>query len=454
MTSGDRGIQLIECTHDEVEGKRWGDPISERRQAELQARLDAWNAPQAVQSTSKGPFDGERLTGADVFYLAMLLNFQGPMLIGPLPLEGADLSEAHLEGAVLTQSHLEGVNLNDAHLEGAYLGEVHLNGAQLVRAHLDGAYLSQVRLGYAVLMSAHLDGADVSWAQAEGVYLSHAHLKNANLSFARLEGANLNNVHLEGANLDNVHLEGVDLSGAHLEGARLTGCWLESRSTLKGASVDHMTMFGDIHWGGVGAVDLTQIDWERVAMLGDERGVGLLAGAGAHAAVVRAYRQLATQLRAQGMTEVADRFAHRARTRERWAYLSSLLHDWNRPWRWPGGLLRYVGSAALALLAGYGFRPGRTLFWYVLTVLTFMDAYLLVTYGVPLFGLTEPSGTQPLHWYEALVLSAASFHGRGFFPQGINLGDPVAILAAGEAVIGLFVEISFIATFTQRYFAR
>lgn len=35
-----------------------------------------------------------------------------------------------------------------------------------------------------------------------------------------------------------------------------------------------------------------------------------------------------------------------------------------------------------------------------------------------------------------------------------SLGDPVAILAAFEAVVGLFIEITFIATFTQRFFAR
>jgi hypothetical protein len=59
---------------------------------------------------------------------------------------------------------------------------------------------------------------------------------------------------------------------------------------------------------------------------------------------------------------------------------------------------------------------------------------------------------QPVNWYEALVLSVSAFHGRGFFQPLQNPGDPVAILAAAEAVIGLLIEISFIATFTQRFF--
>jgi hypothetical protein len=33
-----------------------------------------------------------------------------------------------------------------------------------------------------------------------------------------------------------------------------------------------------------------------------------------------------------------------------------------------------------------------------------------------------------------------------------SLGDSVAILVTAEAVIGLMIEISFIATFTQRLF--
>ena len=47
-----------------------------------------------------------------------------------------------------------------------------------------------------------------------------------------------------------------------------------------------------------------------------------------------------------------------------------------------------------------------------------------------------------------------SFHGRGFFPalsQETNLHDPLVMLAVAEAIIGLLIEISFIATFTQRF---
>jgi hypothetical protein len=62
---------------------------------------------------------------------------------------------------------------------------------------------------------------------------------------------------------------------------------------------------------------------------------------------------------------------------------------------------------------------------------------------------------QPLIYQHAIQVDCAVWgrrHGRGFFQPVQSLGDPVAILAAGEAVIGLLIEISFIATFTQRFF--
>ena len=59
-----------------------------------------------------------------------------------------------------------------------------------------------------------------------------------------------------------------------------------------------------------------------------------------------------------------------------------------------------------------------------------------------------------LPWVEALTFSVTSFHGRGFFPGVPLLADRKIQLAALEAVLGLFIEISFIATFTQRFFAR
>jgi hypothetical protein len=59
-----------------------------------------------------------------------------------------------------------------------------------------------------------------------------------------------------------------------------------------------------------------------------------------------------------------------------------------------------------------------------------------------------------LSWNEAIVVSMTAFHGRGFFSSVFQPGDPQAAVAEAEAFIGLFIEITFIATFTQRFFAR
>ncbi len=177
-------------------------------------------------------------------------------------------------------------------------------------------------------------------------------------------------------------------------------------------------------------MDLTAAEWGSVDYLGDERGVGLRAGAGEHERVARAYRQVAAQLRAQGMSEVADRFAYRAQIRQR----AVLLRRFRLP--------QYLGSWLLAALAGYGYRPGRTILWYLAVIAGF--AALSLHFGTVdghAFNLTE-----------ATVFSLTSFHGRGFFPGGLKLDGPVTVLAAIEAVIGLLIEISFIATFTQRFF--
>jgi hypothetical protein len=53
-----------------------------------------------------------------------------------------------------------------------------------------------------------------------------------------------------------------------------------------------------------------------------------------------------------------------------------------------------------------------------------------------------------------LVLGMTAFHGRGFFGSAFQPRNPQAAVAAEEALIGLLIEITFIATFTNRFFAR
>ena len=86
----------------------------------------------------------------------------------------------------------------------------------------------------------------------------------------------------------------------------------------------------------------------------------------------------------------------------------------------------------------------RSLYAYLAAILSFACAYFIL-------GLTVGPHLSPVG---VVVFSMTSFHGRGFFPGGIALDDPITVLAAFEAFIGLVIEVSFIATFTQRFFAR
>jgi uncharacterized protein YjbI with pentapeptide repeats len=396
-------------------------------------------------------------------------------------LTGADLSEANLERADLLGAHLENVSLHEAHLERANLARAHLErafvarahlkeadlseasmakadlseadlqaarlrGAHLEQAYLDGVHLekadlSEARLEKVYLSEAHLEEADLSEAYLEEGYLSGARLQKANLSGSHLEGAYLNEAHLEGTALYKAHLERTFLYKAHLEGARLSRTHIVEAhlKKVRGSGEQHIgPSLADAQWGNV---NLAVVQWSQVDMLGDEHEARQTTHAGKrknsvtrleeYEAAVRANRQLAVALRAQGLDDDAARFAYRAQLLQRIVL------------RRQGKYGSYLFSLILDLLAGYGYRPGRSLMAYLVVIFAFMGLYLLNAHGAT-----------HLSWDEALVLSVSSFHGRGFFLQNVTLGDAFARLAAAEAVLGLLIEVSFIATFTQRFFGR
>lgn len=367
---------------------KWGDLISEERQAELQGYLDRW-ASETDHGGRKGPFDktptqpaGVNLTGADVYWLA------------------GEVRDA--------LGHVGGL-----HLEGAYVGGQHLVGAQLYGAHLERASL----------IGSHLEEAD----------LSQAHLGRVSFIGAYLEGTVLSGARLEGALFVQAHLEGANLAVAHLEGADFRGTWLDTKTVLGGITLDNKTKLGDINWSGIGSVNLTQINWEQMPTLGDEQGVGLRAKASEHEAVVRAYRQVAAQLRSQGMSEVADRFLFRAQVRQRGVLLRQ------------GKFGSYLFSLlVLSGLAGYGFRLRRILFAYGLTLVLFAAAY---------FASGQWLGGTHLEWYESLLVSLTAIHGRVFFTQ-FGLDNLQSWIAAVESVVGIVIEGVFVAMLIQKFFGR
>jgi hypothetical protein len=277
------------------------------------------------------------------------------------------------------------------------------------------------------VVTTQLTGADINWlAEQASLNGDEPVITASNL---HLEGARLNGAHLEGAALGYAHLEGADLSGtsfdktAHLNGAVLTG-----------ALLDQVTFDN---------VNLTVVDWNLVPLLGDEvtakkakdeegKPKDAATRRDEFAAAVRANRVLAVTLRAQGLNEDADKYAYRAQVRQRQVL------------RQQGKLGRAFGSWLLDVVAGYGYKPMRSIVTYVLVVASFAISYFLL----------GGAHGQPLSWNESLVVSMTAFHGRGFFGSAFQPGDPQAAVAAVEALVGLLIEITFIATFTQRFFAR
>jgi uncharacterized protein YjbI with pentapeptide repeats len=287
---------------------KWGDPICEAQQAELQGYLDHWNT-ETEHGKRKSPFDGVELTGADVFWLATETGRDDSQDVSRY------LPNLHLEGAILLEAHLEGADLRGAHLEGAILRFAHLEQASLL----------------------------------------YAHLASADLFEAHLEGANLARTSLEQANLSLVHLEGADLTEAHLEGADLRAAYLDAATTLDSAvlgnGIRESVALADVRWGGV---NVTTVDWSRVRLLGDELSGRRSRATGerhrrweqyrALVEAVRAYRQVAAVLRSQGLLEDGNRFDYRGLVLQRRTFLLS------------GRIPQRIFSAIQAMLTGYGYR--------------------------------------------------------------------------------------------------
>ena len=294
---------------------------------------------------------------------------------------------------------------------------------ELAAIHLEGAHLFKT----------HLEGADFYCAHLENTTLTAAVLKETYLAKARLTCSDLFRVHLEGASLRKAHLEGASLRIAHLEGAELEDVILGDEQYIG-------PLLADINWSNV---NITVVEWSQIRILGDENRArqkkteqGKLKSKAERQEefikAVRTNRQLAVVLQEQGLNEDSARFAYRAEKLQRVV----LRHQRK--------FASYLFSGFLDLLAGYGYKPWRSFLAYLIVITTFATTYFFI--GRTVGPVLSPLGS--------FVFSMTSFHGRGFFPGGIGLDDPLTVLAALEAFVGLLIEVTFIATLTQRLFGR
>lgn len=315
---------------------------------------------------------------------------------------------------------------------------------------LRGAYLTDIDLQDLPLarLQGGIAGHDWTATQPAQRLMAAIHLERADLTYAHLEGSILTHAHLQGARFSGAHLEGVDAFGANFGGtvpANLRGAFFDTSTKLYQATISNDQQIGirllNIHWENV---NLTGIDWSSVRTLYCEhRAQSKTAPDGSlksrakrdreYQEAVQAYRQLSVVLQQQGLNEDAARFAYRGQQMQRTVF------------RRQGKAGQYLFSWVLFLLAGYGYKPGRSFLCYLLIIAGFALAYYLLGH------IAGPT-LSPLG---AFVFSMTSFHGRGFFPgTNISLDDPLTVLAALEALVGLIIEVTFIATLTQRFFNR
>lgn len=399
-----------------AQGQPWRtEPeIGVERQKELSAQY------KIAPNMEKGiyPFKDVKLSRADVEWLLARHREEWGSLdynVGPrshaggLDLRGADLRFVDLGGLPLTQ--LRGGLRSD---EWRRSTEQQQHAAAI---HLEGARLNGADLRRASLRFAHLEGADLRYANLAGASLRFAHLVGTD-SFcpADLRYAIFN----QETNLEEVILGNMQYGSARLAEAR---------------------------WSGV---NLSVVTWEQMKMLGDEYEARLPRDNGKLKdrtrrikeceQAVRANRQLSIALQSQGLNEVATRFAYRAQVLQRYILRLQLFQSRVEFMQRLRTLATWFFSWFLSLLAGYGYKPGRSFLAYLLVIGAFLMLYLRL----------EPH----LAWYEALVVSMTAFHGRGFSPSTFSPGDPLSIASAIEAFVGLIIEVTFIATLTQRFFNR
>ena len=396
-------------------------------------------------------------------YLIERLAIQADLDEGIYKFRGIKLSRADVEW--LLAQHEDGRGPIDVHNpEHAGRIGIDLRGADLRGANLRALPLAGMLGGLnGRERNRAQEGRDIAAVHLEGAVLSETHLEKAELYMAHLERADFFKAHLAGASLRKAHMEGTSLRQAYLVALdeHYNDRWQDMATTipmippadLRAAFFDSVTDLRNIHLGDVehgfvrladvhwADVNLAIIDWSLMKMLGDEGRAHAVArdkksdkenSIESYREAVRAYRQLAVALQAQGLNEEAAHFSYRAQVLQREVV------------KLQGKVGTYIFSLFLDTLAGYGYKPARSIFAYVLVIVCFAILYFILGHVVG--PVLSPLGS--------LVFSVTSFHGRGFFPGGIKLDDPITVMAAVEAIIGLTIEISFIATFTQRFFGN
>lgn len=408
---------------------------------------DKWNAARAHFLTRE--VRGNFLSDPDVGLLDGL-DLRGADLVGA-DLRTALLDGADLRGADLTKARLESASLRRCNLQGAYLDGVAASASCFRRASMGQCYgrlatftaadLRDVDFTEAVLRGSRFDAANLSGASLVRCKLTRASFRSAHLFQTRLAGSRMLWVNFGPVGADqkvehNLEKAGwlgfiTDESAAHYLqlAANLTQARFDAESELNDVVLwtdkTINPQIADVVWGDV---NITVVRGWGVKT-GDETRAERGSDPDLYDRASRTSRQLAVQLRGQGMNDASDFYGYRAKVCELKTF--RLRHAY----------LRWSGSALLGGICGWGFRPSRTVVWYFTILLSFWAGYALT--------VSHLSG------FQDLVLSVSAFHGRGVFVSSLqSLSRPASALVIIEAIFGLLIEATFVATFAQRFLSR
>jgi uncharacterized protein YjbI with pentapeptide repeats len=380
-------------------------------------------------------------------------NLKGIQLAG-VNLSGVDLSHTDFTGADLRSAILKGTNLDEADLTSTRLILANLEGAQLIRAtftnadltnavltraNMDGADLGEAKLGNADMSQAQLANAQLQQLDLRTVRLSGAQMTNAFLSEVNARDCDLSGADLSAAHLTGAHLEGANLSRANLSNAILTGAGLSrailTRANVDGAIFSSLDVLDEFITGKrTKDADLSRAAWGESAAKSPQDAQNAEEQIAAWQDQVRVNNLIADSLRKRGMLVEAAAYRLQAQRAQR-----HILWRSRKYFAW-------LFSGALNVLSGYGERPLRAFVAYLIVIAGFAGLNFVLTNFVI-------SGEVPLEIGQSLLLSFAAFHGSGLLPASMSLTNQLSGVAALESLVGLIIEVIFIATFTRRFLA-
>ena len=439
-------------------------------------------------------------------------NLVGFNLVGfdlsKVNLEGADLERADLEGTILENANLKNSSLFKANLKNSNLMRANLNGSNLRFVNFENAALHEAHFENTDLYKANLNdvGAEEAVfvkAKLNEAYLRRAYLVNANfegayLTVADLEGANLKWANLESARLTEANLEKTDLTEASLGGAELNKARLSGANLSKTRLVNEKRIGPYVLNTNWGDAVLSDLNWLEIKIIGEEylgtpywtpskarkafrklldretkeatqakkptrnekakrakevkkavkarwiKSIKGLQKQYRYAAI--ANRQLSVKLGEQGLTEEASYFAYKYNDCYRkYLKFSIPLNSGKAKLRiyW-----QYLFSLLLWAVVGYGYKVPRALLVYLGSIFIFGVLYWLFLKDAC------PGDNNFIH---AFVESINIFHGRGIASPDADLitnnsNNLILLIAGGEAIFGLLIEVTFIAALTKRLF--